>query len=152
VVSRDAAVIDSVPEHEKLRLASSEIHQRLSPLCDTFTNSHVRIEEDGRFRFASDFPHQFRKMISVTTLHAHCRRRAAGRGKRHRRRSGAVPGLFQRLADLARLRLPKYSPEKAAEIIHGISREFDFILYEYFQTTCTPTAGPSASAGNWCPG
>lgn len=102
--------------------------------ADAFTNDHVRIEEDGRFRFAPDFPHSYRKMISVTSCML-----IAG-GERPGGETDIVSGraLYQDYSNaslIARgLRLPEYSPEKAAGIIHRISRESDFILYEYFQT------------------
>jgi hypothetical protein len=102
--------------------------------ADTFTNGHVRIEEDGRFHFASDFPNPFRKMISVTT----CMLIAGGERPGGEDDIAAGRALYQDYSNASLiprgLRLPEYSPEEAAEIIHRISREFDFILYEYFQT------------------
>jgi 2,3-bisphosphoglycerate-independent phosphoglycerate mutase len=102
--------------------------------ADTFTNGHVRIEEDGRFRFAPDFPYPFRKMMSVTTCMLIAGDERPG-GETDIMSGRALYQDYSNVSLISRgLRLPEYSPEKAAEIIYRISREFDFILYEYFQT------------------
>lgn len=99
-----------------------------------FSARHVRIEPDGRLWFSPEFPEHFRKMISVTS----CMLLASGQRPFGAKEIRAGKALYQdysnRQLNERGLSLPEFSPEKAAEVIHGASRRFDFILYEYFQT------------------
>lgn len=101
---------------------------------EIFTAAHARIEPDGRLWFSPAFPEHFRRMVSVTS----CMMLASGQkpfGSDDIRQGRA---LYQDYANdllIAQgLSLPRFSPEKAAHVLHGASRRFDFVLYEYFQT------------------
>lgn len=114
-----------------------------------FTDKFVSIGEDGSFHFSDGFPHLFKRRLSVTT----CMMIANGlvpfgekeimeektiyqdysnvsllRQVEAAKRAGKFP------VDVKDVKLPLFTPEKAAEILHNVSREHDFILYEYFQT------------------
>jgi len=99
-----------------------------------FTNQHVRIQPDGRLWFSPDFPERFRRMISVTS----CMLLASSQAPFGTADISSGKALYQDYSNCQLigqgLRLPVFSPQKAALVIRGASRRFDFTLYEYFQT------------------
>jgi 2,3-bisphosphoglycerate-independent phosphoglycerate mutase len=112
-----ARYLNAYPAHEEL-----------------FTARHVRIEPDGRLWFSREFPDHFRRMISVTS----CMLLASGQVPFGAMDIQAGTALYQDYSNRQLIErglpLPEFSPEQAAEVIRGVSRRFDFILYEYFQT------------------
>ncbi len=99
-----------------------------------FTPLHIRIQEDGEFYFSPQFQSQFKRSLSVTT----CMMVA-----NHMRPFGEPDilreeALFHDFSNQAlngnHPHLPRFGPEKAAEIIYKVSRQYDMLLYEYFQT------------------
>jgi len=112
-----ARYLNAYPRHEEL-----------------FTAEHVRIEPDGRLWFSPAFPERFKRMISVTS----CMLLASGQPPFGAADILAENAIYQdysnrQLVEMG-LSLPEFSPQKAAAIIHGASKRFDFLLYEYFQT------------------
>lgn len=120
-----------------------------------FEPIHVEIQEDGSFYFSSQFPENFKRRISVTTCMLIANRRAPfgeedirrersiyqdfsncsiNQHIRELRESGALEREIKRRSAIDIGELPEFSPEKAAAIFYKTSREFDFLLYEYFQT------------------
>ena len=99
-----------------------------------FTEKHVQISRDGEIRFSDQFPETYKNRISVTSCMMICSRQNPYDEKDVQ----AEKSIFQDYSNQALkqrgLYLPEFSPEKAAEIIFNRSREFDFLLYEYFQT------------------
>jgi 2,3-bisphosphoglycerate-independent phosphoglycerate mutase len=99
-----------------------------------FTAEHVRIQPDGRLWFSPAFPECFKRMLSVTS----CMLLASGQNPFGEEDIRAGAALYQDYSNRQLieqgLALPEFSPEKAARVLHGASRRFDFILYEYFQT------------------
>ena len=99
-----------------------------------FTAEHIRILNDGRMHFSKQFPEPFKRRISVTT----CMMVSAGQQPFDETDIANETTVYQDFSNRALqergLNLPEFSPEKAANIIYKKSREFDFILYEYFQT------------------
>ena len=117
-----------------------------------FTSNHVDILEDGSFYFSTEFPPLFKRRISVTT----CMMIANGLTPFNETdiiRENAIYqeysnsslikqiekakktrslGMLEKAVD--KVRLPLFSPEKAAEILAGAFQRYDFLLYEYFQT------------------
>jgi 2,3-bisphosphoglycerate-independent phosphoglycerate mutase len=109
--------INAYPAHEEL-----------------FSAAHVRIEPDGRLWFSPLFPEQFKRMISVTS----CMLLASGQKPFGADDILSGNALYQDYSNRQLIEkglpLPEFSPAKAAQILHGASRRFDFTLYEYFQT------------------
>jgi 2,3-bisphosphoglycerate-independent phosphoglycerate mutase len=101
---------------------------------DFFSAENVRIQPDGRLWFSPDFPEHFKRMISVTS----CMLLASGQKPFGADAIQAGWALYQDYSNRQiiekGLALPEFSPEKAAQVLHGASRRFVFILYEYFQT------------------
>jgi len=99
-----------------------------------FNCGHVKIEEDGRLVFSSEFPEMFKKRISVTS----CMMISSRLNPFDEHDILAGRSIYQdysnRELNRRGLSLPEFSPEKAAEIIFKQSRQYDFMLYEYFQT------------------
>ncbi|MCK4836874.1 MAG: hypothetical protein KAT17_09560 [Candidatus Aminicenantes bacterium] len=99
-----------------------------------FTSNHVNIHHDGQIRFSKQFPEFYKKRISVTS----CMMILSQQKPFDEKDVESEKSIFQDYSNLTLkergLHLPEFSPEKAAEIIFNKSREFDFILYEYFQT------------------
>ena len=101
---------------------------------ELFTTKHIEIHKDGRFHFSERFPSRFKKRISTTTCLmisnelTPCDENDILDGN----------SLYQDFSNKSLkergLELPEFSPEQAAEIIYNTSQEYDFILYEYFQT------------------
>lgn len=99
-----------------------------------FTSEHIRILNDGRMHFSNEFPELFKKRISVTT----CMLVSAGQQPFGETDIIKEKTIYQDYTNRSLrergLTLPEFSPEKAAKIIYKKSREYAFILYEYFQT------------------
>lgn len=114
-----------------------------------FTNESVSILEDGSFQFSDEYPRLFKRRLSVTTCMM-IANRLIPFGERDimeentiyqdysnsslilqveaAKKAGEFPG------DVEEVALPRFTPEKAAEILYNVSRKHDFVLYEYFQT------------------
>lgn len=101
-----------------------------------YTPENIYIRDDGEFYYSPLFRNRIRRSLSATT----CMMIA-----NHMRPFGENDILNERALyhDFTNLslngngdfpRLPTFSPEKAAEIIYNTSRNYDLLLYEYFQT------------------
>jgi 2,3-bisphosphoglycerate-independent phosphoglycerate mutase len=94
----------------------------------------LRINADGRFWFSPLFPEQFKRRISVTS----CMLLAAGAMPFTEKDISAKKALYQDYSNRQLisqgLQLPEYSPVQAAAIIVDAAQDYEFILYEYFQT------------------
>jgi 2,3-bisphosphoglycerate-independent phosphoglycerate mutase len=99
-----------------------------------FNTEHLRINADGRFWFSPLFPEQFKRRISVTS----CMLLAAGALPFTEKDISAKKALYQDYSNRQLisqgLQLPEYSPVQAAAIIVDAAQDYEFILYEYFQT------------------
>ena len=112
-----ARYLNAYPAHEEL-----------------FTGAHVRIEPDGRFWFSSAFPDRFKRLVSVTSCMMLASRQQPF-GEADIRGGHALYQDFSNHQLIERgLTLPEFTPEKAAQVLYGASRRFDFVLYEYFLT------------------
>lgn len=101
---------------------------------ELFSLPNISLDEEGRLHFSEKFPELFKRRISVTSTMLIANRTVPFdvqdvKGKRSLFQDYSNNYLIER-----GLKLPVYSPETAAEIVFRASREFDFILYEYFQT------------------
>jgi len=112
-----ACYLNAYPAHEEL-----------------FSDPHVRIEPDGRLWFSPFFPERFKRMISVTS----CMLLASGQKPFGADDILSGNALYQDYSNRQLIEkglpLPEFSPKKAAQVIHGASRRYEFILYEFFQT------------------
>ncbi len=101
-----------------------------------YTPENIYIRDDGEFYYSPVFRNRIRRSLSATT----CMMIA-----NHMRPFGENDILNERALyhDFTNQslngngdfpRLPTFSPEKAAEIIYNTSRNYDLLLYEYFQT------------------
>lgn len=103
-------------------------------LHDFFTAKHMQINADGHFWFSECFPARFKRMISVTS----CMLLASGAIPLTEKDVLAKRALYQDYSNrqliTQGLKLPEYSPAQAASIIANAALDYEFILYEYFQT------------------
>jgi hypothetical protein len=116
-----------------------------------FTNDYINIREDGSFRFSDEFPLPFKRRISVTTcimITSHLvpfnerdiieenaiYQDYSNLSLKRRIEEAKKMEKFEKLAKKINVKLPQFSPEKAAEILFKTAQKYDFILYEYFQT------------------
>ena len=101
---------------------------------DFFTAKHIQINTDGHFWFSETFPTRFKRKISVTS----CMLLATGDTPLSARDIVAGKALYQDFSNrqlIAQgLKLPEYSPAQAATIIANVAKDYEFMLYEYFQT------------------
>lgn len=99
-----------------------------------YTPAYIRIQDNGQLYFSERFPANKRATLSVTS----CMMLASGLTPfgitdiRHER------SIFHDFSNRSLIEqgydLPEFTPEKAAEIIYKTSRNYDFTLYEFFQT------------------
>jgi len=116
-----------------------------------FTNDHINIREDGSFFFSNEFPPLFKRRISTTTcimITNHLKpfnetdiieenaiyQDYSNYSLIQRIKEAKKMGQFKELAEKLDVKLPLFSPEKAAGILFKTFQRYDFILYEYFQT------------------
>lgn len=99
-----------------------------------FSLDHINIHEDGRLHFSKEFPDMFKRRISVTSCMMITSELIPFDENDIINENSIFQDYSNRMLIERGLKLPEFSPEKAAEIIYKRSREFDFMLYEYFQT------------------
>ena len=99
-----------------------------------FTPEHVYIKDDGDFHLSAHFKAQFKRSISVTTCMMIANRMIPFGTQDILRERALYHDFSNQSLDGREPNLPKFSPEKAAEIIYRVSRNYDLLLYEYFQT------------------
>ncbi|MCI0471177.1 MAG: hypothetical protein L0Y73_05925 [Candidatus Aminicenantes bacterium] len=102
--------------------------------ADRFSCQDIALDNQGDFHFSENFPEQYKRRLSVTTCMLLANRQAPFGLKRLLEKRAIYQDYSNKMLIKAGMQLPEYSPETAAEIIFSVSREFDFILYEYFQT------------------
>ncbi|MGD2089824.1 MAG: alkaline phosphatase family protein [Candidatus Aminicenantes bacterium] len=99
-----------------------------------YTPENIYIRDDGEFYHSPLFRSRIRRSLSATTcmmISNHMRPFGENdilkeRALYHDFTNQSLNGDFPQL--------PRFSPEKAAEIIYNTSRNYDLLLYEYFQT------------------
>ncbi|MEN8153227.1 MAG: alkaline phosphatase family protein [Acidobacteriota bacterium] len=101
---------------------------------ELFSEPNIKINKDGDLIFSDNFPTIFKRRISVTSSIIVSNMVSPFdiediKEKRSLYQEYSNESLIKHGLDL-----PVYSPENAGEIISGISGNYDFILYEYFQT------------------
>ncbi len=99
-----------------------------------FTPNHIRIDNNGELQYSVEFQNSVRRSLSVTTCMMIANQMIPyGKMDIHREMS-----LFHDYTNLSlnsdKESFPLFSPEKAAQIIFNVSRKYDLLLYEYFQT------------------
>ncbi len=114
-----------------------------------FSHGHIDIDDEGVFHFSHEFPHLFKRRISATT----CMMIAAGQQPFTEQDIIAEKCIYQdysngslkmtpeeakkklrHLPSVTPVNIPEFSPERAAEILFKVSRDYEFLIYEYFQT------------------
>ncbi len=99
-----------------------------------FTPDHVKILDDGEFQFSAAFKSQSRNSLSVTTCMLLSSFTTPFSEKDILREKALYHDYSNQSLIERGLNLPVFSPEKAAEIIFNTSRDYDLLLYEFFQT------------------
>lgn len=99
-----------------------------------FTGPHVEIKDDGEFHFSHEFPERYRRRISVSS----CLMISVGQVPFTEKHIQGEKAIFQDYSNRGLIGMGldvlEFSPEKAAEILYRVSRDYDFMLYEYFLT------------------
>jgi len=99
-----------------------------------FAPEHFQILPGGDLHFSAEFPAPFKRRISVTT----CMMASAGQTPFSEKDVTEERSVFQEYTNGwlkgKGLDIPEFTPEKAAQILADASRQYDFMLYEYFQT------------------
>jgi len=99
-----------------------------------FTSDHIKIHADGRFEFSEEFPQSFRRRISATSCMLIANNDLPFDENDILKEEALYQDFSNRFLIDKGIKLPLFSPQKAASIIYKISQKYDFILYEYFQT------------------
>jgi hypothetical protein len=99
-----------------------------------FTPEHIYIRSSGEFYQSPTFLAYYKRPLSVTTCMMIANHMSPF-GKEDIKRERALYHDFSNLSlKDADPDLPCFEPEQAAEIIYRTSRDYDLLLYEYFQT------------------
>jgi 2,3-bisphosphoglycerate-independent phosphoglycerate mutase len=99
-----------------------------------FTPEHIHIRDDGEFYFSPLFKAQYKRSISVTTCMMIANRMIPFGAADILSEKALYHDFSNQSLDVREPNLAKFTPEKAAEIIYNVSRNYDLLLYEYFQT------------------
>lgn len=99
-----------------------------------FTADHISMQPTGELHFSEEFPIPYRRRISTTSVMM----LAAQQTPFNEKDILAEKSIFQDYSNQwlieKGIQLPEFTPEKAAEILTNASRDYDFMLYEYFLT------------------
>jgi 2,3-bisphosphoglycerate-independent phosphoglycerate mutase len=98
-----------------------------------FSSHNIYLQDDGEFYFSPHFKAFFKRSISVTTCMMIANQMLPF-SENDIRCEKALFHDFSNESLLDRYNLPRFSPEKASEILFNVSRNYDFLLYEYFLT------------------
>jgi 2,3-bisphosphoglycerate-independent phosphoglycerate mutase len=101
-----------------------------------YTPENIYIRDDGEFYYSPVFRNRIRRSLSATTCMMIANHmRPFGENDILKERALYHDFTNQSLNGNGDFpHLPTFSPEKAAEIIYNTSRNYDLLLYEYFQT------------------
>ncbi len=99
-----------------------------------FSPMHIHIKEDGDLYASPTFQAQVRRPLSVTTCMMIADRMLPFGREDIKRGRALFHDYTNETLDGKYPGLPNYTPEQAAEIIYKTSRDYDLLLYEYFQT------------------
>ena len=99
-----------------------------------FTPEHIAIRADGEFYFSQLFRAQRKRPISVTTCMMISNHMIPFGTADILKGQALFHDFSNQSLDGRDSNLPRFTPEKAAEIIYRVSRNYDLLLYEYFLT------------------
>lgn len=99
-----------------------------------FTPEHIYIRDDGEFHMSVHFQTQFKRSLSVTTCMMIASMMRPFSENDIRRERALYHDFTNQALEDRQLYLPRFTPEKAAEILYRVAQEYDLLLYEYFQT------------------
>jgi 2,3-bisphosphoglycerate-independent phosphoglycerate mutase len=99
-----------------------------------YTPENVRIRGDGDFYFSHFFQGRSGNNLSVTTCMMISSFTRVFGEKEIKQERALYHDYTNESLRQSGFDLPKFSPEKAAEIIFNTARDFDLLLYEFFQT------------------
>jgi len=98
-----------------------------------FTTNNIFLQDDGEIILSPLFRAFFKRSLSVTTCMMVANRMIPF-NENDIREEKALFHDFSNESLLERYNLPRFTPEKAAEILFNTSRNHDLLLYEYFHT------------------
>ncbi len=101
---------------------------------ELFYKTNIKIKDNGDFVFSDNFPQKYKRRISVTSSMMITNEiKPFGLSDIINKKS-----IYQDYTNNSIIKYgidcPEFSPETAAEIIFNTSKEYDFILYEFFLT------------------
>jgi 2,3-bisphosphoglycerate-independent phosphoglycerate mutase len=99
-----------------------------------FSPEHIAIGDDGEFYLSPKFRSQRKHSISVTTCMMVANQMIPFGVRDILKEQALFHDFSNQSLDQKGLNLPRFTPEKAAEIIYRVSRDYDLLLYEYFLT------------------
>ncbi len=101
---------------------------------DLFYKTNVNIKDNGEFIFSENFPRSFKRRISATSCLLITNEMKPFDLDDISNKKSIYQEYSNKTLNQFGANLPEYSPETAAEIIFSSSKNYDFLLYEYFQT------------------
>lgn len=99
-----------------------------------FSPEHISIGDDGEFYLSPLFRSQRKHSISATTCMMVANQMIPFGIADILKEQALFHDFTNQSLDGKDKNLPRFTPEKAAEIIYRVSREYDLLLYEYFLT------------------
>lgn len=101
---------------------------------EIFSNSNVRIDDEGGLIFSDEFPDKFKKRISVTSSILISNNMVPFDTEDIKKKRSLYQDYSNRSLLKYGLDLPIFSPEDAAGVLYNTSSDYDLILYEFFQS------------------
>jgi 2,3-bisphosphoglycerate-independent phosphoglycerate mutase len=99
-----------------------------------YTPENIHIRDDGEFYYSPIFKNRIRRSLSATTCMMISNYMRPFSEQDILKEQALFHDFSNQSLNGEFPQLPDFSPEKAAEIIYNASRNYDLLLYEYFQT------------------